>query len=222
MTGSGSRGCVVVFGREPAPGRVKTRLAAGIGGRAAARVYAVTLEQTLAVAVGSGARVVLSLAGPPSGAWVRGLDVLIELQDIGDLGDRMADAFSRRFAEGEERVMIVGSDCPYLATEHLRGAAVGLDDSDVVLGPASDGGYWLVAQRAPGVDLFSSIPWSSHNTLQRTQQRLDDIGASWSLLEELADIDTAEDFEAAIDDPRTPGELARRLLKARGPTHPPK
>jgi rSAM/selenodomain-associated transferase 1 len=208
------RFCVVVFGREPAPGRSKTRLAAGVGGTAAARIYTVTLENTLDVAVASGARVILSLASVPSGAWVRDFDAFLELQPPGDLGDRMADAFSRRFAEGEDRVMIVGSDCPYLATQHLRGAAVGLDDSDVVLGPASDGGYWLVAQRAPGVDLFSSIPWSSHNTLQRTQQRLDAIGASWSLLEELADIDTAEDFEAAIDDPRTPGDLARRLLEA--------
>ena len=166
------------------------------------------------MAVASGARVILSLASVPSGGWVRDFDAYLELQPTGDLGDRMANAFARRFAEGEDRVIIIGSDCPYLTPQHLRGAAVGLDDSDVVLGPASDGGYWLVAQRAPGVDLFSSIPWSSHNTLQRTQQRLDAIGASWSLLEELADIDTAEDFEAAIDDPRTPGELARRLLEA--------
>jgi len=208
------RFCVVVFGREPAPGRSKTRLAAGVGGTAAARIYAVILENTLDVAVASGGRVILSLASVPSGGWVRDFDVYLELQPPGDLGDRMADAFARRFAEGEERVMIVGSDCPYLAPEHLRGAAVGLDDSDVMLGPASDGGYWLVAQRSPGVDLFSNIPWSSHNTLRRTQQRLDAIGASWSLLEELADIDTADEFEAAIEDPRTPGDLARRLLKA--------
>jgi len=208
------RFCVVVFGREPVPGRSKTRLAAGMGGTAAARIYAVILQNTLDVAAASGARVILSLASVPSGAWIRDFDVSLELQPPGDLGDRMADAFSRRFSEGEERVMIVGSDCPYLSAEHLRGAAVGLDDFDVMLGPAPDGGYWLVAQRAPGVDLFSNIPWSSHNTLLRTQQRLDAIGASWSILEELGDIDTADDFEAAIHDPRTPGELARRLLKA--------
>jgi len=208
--------CVVVFGREPAPGRTKTRLAAGVGGTTAARVYAVTLEHTLTVAVESGARVVLSLASMPSGAWVREFDVFVELQPPGDLGDRMADAFARRFSEGDDRVMIVGSDCPYLAIEHLRGAAAGLDEAGVVLGPAIDGGYWLVAQRAPGVNLFSGIPWSSHNTLQRTKQRLDAIGASWSMLEELADIDTAEELEAAVEDPRTPRELAHRLLKALG------
>ena len=208
------RFCVVVFGREPVPGRSKTRLAAGVGGSAAARLYAVTLANTLDVAVASGGRVILSLASVPSGGWVRDFDVSLELQPPGDLGDRMANAFARRFAEGEDRVMIVGSDCPNLTPEHLRGAAVGLDDADVVLGPAADGGYWLVAQRAPGVDLFSDIPWSSHKTLSRTTARLDDIKASWSVLEELADIDTAEELEAAIDDPRTPGDLVRRLLEA--------
>ena len=214
MTGAGSRACVVVFGREPAPGRVKTRLAAGIGGQAAARVYEVTLEHTLAVTLGSGARVVLSLAGPPSGAWIREIDVQIELQTIGDLGDRMADAFRRRFAEGETRVMIVGSDCPWMTAEHLRSVANILDETDVVLGPAVDGGYWLVAQRPPGVDLFSGIPWSSHNTLDQTRHRLADVEASWAEIEMLRDIDTREDLMAALDDPSLPENLSRDLRTA--------
>jgi len=211
MTGPGSRACVVVFGREPAAGRVKTRLAAGIGGLAAARVYAVTLEHTLAVTLDSGARVVLSLAGPPSGAWAREIDVPIELQTHGDLGDRMADAFRRRFAEGETRVMIVGSDCPWMTAEHLRSAASALEEMDVVLGPAVDGGYWLVGQRPPGVDLFTDIPWSSHNTLDQTRRRLAEADASWIETERLRDIDTREDLIAALDDPRLPEGLCRRL-----------
>jgi rSAM/selenodomain-associated transferase 1 len=214
MTALGSRRCVVVFGREPAAGRVKTRLAAGIGGWAAARVYAVTLDYTLAVTLGSGARVVLSLAGPPSGAWAREIDVQIELQTKGDLGDRMAAAFRRRFAEGETRVMIVGSDCPWMTAEDLRSAAAALDEMDVVLGPAVDGGYWLVGQRPPGVDLFTNIPWSSHNTLEKTRRRLAEIDASWIETEELRDIDTREDLAAALDDPSLPEDLRRRLRDA--------
>lgn len=216
MTGPGSRGCVVVFGREPAPGRVKTRLAAGIGGRAAARVYEVTLDYTLAITLGSGARVVLSLAGPPSGAWVREIDVQIELQTKGDLGDRMADAFKRRFSEGETRVMIVGSDCPWMTAEHLRSVANTLEETDVVLGPAVDGGYWLVAQRPPGIDLFSGIPWSSHHTLDQTRRRLAALEASWTEIEVLRDIDTREDLVAALDDPSLPEDLRRDLRDAAG------
>ena len=214
MNGTVSRSCVVVFGREPAAGEVKTRLAAGIGGPAAARVYAVTLENTLEAAVDSGARVVLSLAAPPSGEWARGIECSIEVQGTGDLGDRMADAFERRFSEGEERVIIIGSDCPLIMPEHFQAAVDVLADRDVVLGPAIDGGYWLVGQRHPGVDLFSDIPWSSHDTLGATRRRLAAIGAAWTELEELGDVDTREDLIAALDDPRLPEDLCHRLRHA--------
>ena len=104
MTGPGSRPCVVIFGREPVAGLVKTRLAAGIGGPAAARVYSITLEHTIEAAVESGARVVLSLAAVPSGGWKSGLGFPVEVQGKGDIGDRMAAAFEQRFSEGEDRV----------------------------------------------------------------------------------------------------------------------
>ena len=214
MTGTGSRPCVVVFGREPAAGEVKTRLAAGIGGPASARVYAVTLEHSLEAAVDSGARVVLSLAAAPSAEWARGIECSIEVQGTGDLGDRMKDAFERRFSEGADRVMIIGSDCPLITPEHLQAAADALADRDVVLGPAVDGGYWLVGQRRPGVDLFSDIPWSSHDTLETTRLRLAGIGVAWAELEELRDIDTKADLIASLDDPRLPEDLCRRLRHA--------
>jgi rSAM/selenodomain-associated transferase 1 len=214
MSGMDSRPCVVVFGREPVAGEVKTRLAAGIGGPEAARVYAVILEHSLEGAVDSGARVVLSLAAAPSGEWARRIVCSIEVQGTGDLGDRMKDAFERRFSEGEERVIIIGSDCPMITPEHLQAAADALAERDVVLGPAVDGGYWLVGQRRPGVDLFSDIPWSSHDTLETTRRRLAAIGAGWAEIEELRDIDTNEDLVAALDDPSLPEDLCRRLRHA--------
>lgn len=214
MTGPGSRPCVVVFGREPVAGLVKTRLAAGIGGPAAARVYSITLEHTIEAAVESGARVVLSLAAVPSGGWKSGLGFPVEVQGTGDIGDRMAAAFEQRFSEGEDWVMIIGSDCPLITPDHLRAAADALAENDVVLGPAIDGGYWLVAQRRPGVDLFSDIRWSSHDTLDQTRQRLADVGASWTEIDELGDVDTREDFIGALDDPRLPEDLCRRLRHA--------
>ncbi len=85
--------CVVVFGREPIPGKVKSRLAAGNGSECAARVYATILEHTLETARNSGARVVLSLAEVPSGSWAGNLDVPVEAQRGSNLGDRMEDAF---------------------------------------------------------------------------------------------------------------------------------
>jgi len=210
------KACVVVFGREPIPGEVKSRLAAGIGADAAARVYGVILERTLEVGRDSGARVVLSLAELPSGSWCLDQDVVVEVQRGDDLGERMADAFTRRFAEGERRVVIVGSDCPWLRATHIAKASAKLGGADVLLGPATDGGYWLVAQRPPGLAIFSDIPWSSPETLGDTRKRIRALGGTWLELEELVDIDTVDDLELVLSDPRTPEALRAKLRAAFG------
>jgi rSAM/selenodomain-associated transferase 1 len=203
--------CVVVFGREPVPGRVKSRLAVALGDSGAARVYAATLEHTLDIAVASGARVVLSLAEAPSNEFVRRIKVPVEIQHGLDLGNRMDGAFARRFLEGERRVVVVGSDCPSITPQHLIQAASELSAVDAVLGPAADGGYWLVAQRPPGLALFEGIPWSSQETLARTRERVIALGGTCSELEELVDIDTAADLERVLADSRTPEGLRRQL-----------
>lgn len=208
--------CVIVFGREPIPGEVKSRLASGIGDEVAARIYAAMLDHTLDVSRSSGARVVLSLAEVPSGSWVRNLEVAVEVQRGNDLGDRMDDAFARRFSEEEGRVVMVGSDCPWFSATHIAKASAKLGGADAVLGPASDGGYWLVAQRPPGLAMFARIPWSSPVTLERTRKRISALGGTWSELEELVDIDTVADLELVLDHPRTPEPLRRRLLDVLG------
>ncbi len=208
------KACVVVFGREPIPGEVKSRLATGIGADAAARVYGAILEHTLEAASISGARVVLSLADLPSSSWARSLNVAVEIQRGSDLGDRMDDAFARRFAEGEARVVIVGSDCPWLSATHIAKASAKLGGADAALGPATDGGYWLVAQRPPGLAIFTRIPWSSPETLERTRKRISALGGTWSELEELVDIDTIEDLDLVLEHPRTPDPLRSKIRAA--------
>lgn len=205
---------VVVFAREPVPGRVKTRLAAAIGEAAACSVYAALLERTLAVAAEAGFDLVVSFAEPPSPGWTAGHAQRWEVQREDDLGARMRDAFDRRFGAGSDRVVIVGSDCPLLRREHLTGAGKALRDAAVVLGPAADGGYWLVAQRRPGVDLFTGIPWSSCLTLAATRQRLESLGAAWVEIDALDDIDTEGDLRAALAEEKIPKELRQRLEDA--------
>ncbi len=187
--------CLVVFGREPVAGRVKTRLARGIGAERAAVVYAALLERTLAEAVATGVPVVLSLATEPTGSWTVPAGLRVEVQGDGDLGQRMWEAFSRRFVEGMERVLLIGSDCPGVTRYRLLEALEVLSQVPVVLGPAVDGGYWAVGQRAPGVDCFSGVPWSSPETLRATQQRLRRLGVPWEEIETLADVDTVEDLK---------------------------
>ncbi len=202
---------VVVFGREPVPGRVKSRLAATLGPELAAAVYAALLDHTLSEAVRSGLAVVLALAEEPSAGWLRALRVPWALQSGGDLGSRMASAFAGRFATGAGRVVLVGSDCPGLAAAHLRQAAAALAAVPVALGPAADGGYWLVGQRRPGLELFTDIPWSAPSTLEATRRRLESLGARWLELEPLTDIDIEDDLRAAIEDESVSSQLRHRL-----------
>jgi rSAM/selenodomain-associated transferase 1 len=204
----------VVFAREPVPGRVKTRLAASIGGIAAAGVYAALLENTLAVAAGAECNLVIALAESPSQIWAEDLGLRWEVQRGAELGTRMRNAFELRFSEGCDRVLLVGSDIPNLGVEHLESAVQALDVADVALGPASDGGYWLVAQRRPGLDLFSGIPWSSPDTLAATRRRLEALGATWVELDRLNDLDTEADLRAALADPRLAPALRECLLTA--------
>ena len=206
--------CVVVLGREPVPGRVKSRLAAGVGQELAAAVYRELLGHTLRVAAAIDADVVLSLAEPPARGWRPERAVAVEVQVAGDLGRRLADALARRFAEGYRRVVVVGSDCPELAPHHLRAAFDGLAMHPVVLGPAWDGGYWLVGARAPGMDLFSGIPWSTGEVLEGTRARLLAVGAGWVELERLHDLDTDADLRRVLAQESLGGQLHSRIREA--------
>jgi len=205
---------VVVFAREPLPGRVKTRLAAAIGEAAAASVYAALLERTVAVAAGTSFDLVVSYAEAPSSEWTADHTQRWEVQRGGDLGERMRDSFDRRFREGRDCVVVVGSDCPPLQQEHLTGAADALENVPVVIGPATDGGYWLVAQRRPGKDLFSGIPWSNPRTMAATRERLAALAVDWVELDEICDIDTETDLRAVLADPHLDPEFRERLLNA--------
>jgi rSAM/selenodomain-associated transferase 1 len=197
--------CVVVYGRQPIPGRVKTRLAASIGDEAAAAVYGALLVRSIQQAVLSGLHTVLALSEEPVAGWQPPTGLALELQRGADLGERLRDTFDRRFSEGWARVVIVGSDCPGMTAEHIRSAVATLERFPTVLGPAEDGGYWLIGQRPPGADLFSGIPWSTRAVMEETRTRLRSSGIGWSEIDRLADIDTVEDVarvvaSEAIDD----------------------
>jgi rSAM/selenodomain-associated transferase 1 len=203
--------CVVVYGREPIAGRAKTRLAASIGDEAAADLYRVLLARSIHEAVSAGFHVVLALSGKPAVAWQPPSGVALEIQRGVDLGERLRNTFDRRFSEGWSRVIVVGSDCPAMTASHIRSAATALERSDVVVGPAEDGGYWLIGQRTPGTDLFTDVPWSSRRTMEATRRRLLEGGVSWTEVEQLSDVDTIEDLRRALANERLGDELRADL-----------
>lgn len=187
---------LVVFVKAPRPGRVKTRLAAALGPEAAAAAYRALTERVLAnVRELPG----VELRYAPD-------DALAEIQPWlqpgwrarpqgeGDLGARLERAFGEAFAEGARRVVVIGSDCPAVSAGDVRAARASLTEADVVLGPARDGGYWLVGLSRPQPALFRDIPWSTDAVFALTRQRARELRLRTALLRELVDVDTLEDW----------------------------
>jgi hypothetical protein len=189
----------LVFVRAPEAGRVKTRLAATLGADGALRVYRRLAEHTVreARAVDAELRVHFTPADRESEvrAWL-GDGPRYLAQAEGDLGTRMEAAFRSAFADGAERVVIVGSDLPDLTAALLRRAFGALDEHPAVLGPALDGGYYLLGMRAMIPGVFDGVPWSTDAVLARTLQRMRAAGIEPALLPALADVDEADDLPA--------------------------
>ena len=205
---SGERSQLVVLARWPAPGRCKQRLAASCGSsRLAAamqrRLNWHTLHTAGAAAQRIGAELLLAASGlgPRAlrrwGARLQGTlaaPLHLSLQRSGNLGCRMHRQLQQGFAQGFEQVVLIGSDLPDLHSADLEQAFALLEQHDLVLGPATDGGYWLIGitrrgfQRS-GSDLFSGIPWSSDQVLKLSLERAAQRGLAIALLRQQSDLD---------------------------------
>lgn len=179
---------VVIFARWPEPGKVKTRLATAYGAEAAARVYRRMLDHTLSVTKQSGLPVELRVTGASRERFEAefGPGLAISEQGEGDLGERLARV--------EPPALVIGSDLPGLTPGLLREGADALAAHEVVIGPAGDGGYWLIGLRQPMPWLFTGMAWSTPNVLSKTMARLDARGIEHLLLAELADVDEPDDL----------------------------
>jgi rSAM/selenodomain-associated transferase 1 len=189
---------LVIFVRAPVTGQVKSRLAAVLGAEEACAAYR-TMVGELVSNLSSLRGVELRFT--PAGAEALVSDWLeagwtTAPQCEGDLGSRMLDAFRDAFAFGATRVALIGSDAPQVTVEDVQTAWAELGNADVVLGPAVDGGYWLIGMRTIQPSLFQTISWGTATVLSDTTQRARAAGLSVSLLRSLADIDTAEDWAA--------------------------
>jgi len=201
---------VVILTKDPVPGRVKTRLIPALGPEGAARFHTALVHTTLDLVGASGLDAVVSLSGDLEGAFARDIRArgfATEAQAPGDLGARLRHAL-----RGPGRRLALGTDCPLLDPASLRAAAVA--PQPVVIGPAEDGGYWMIAIDAPDDHLFTDVPWSSPQTRAVTLQRARERGHEIAFAPEHYDIDTPTELSRLLSAPRCPARL-----RAAAPAH---
>jgi rSAM/selenodomain-associated transferase 1 len=192
--------CLLVFARDPRPGRVKTRLVPALGPDLAVAVYRELLRDTLQTAAGStAARLELWVDRPDPGSYLteaaHTAGMQLHSQRGSDLGLRMHHALAHALARCGSAVLI-GSDCPEFDPDYLDRAFDALRHRDAVIGPAADGGYVLIGLKRPQPALFRGIRWGGPQVLETTRARLRSLGLDWQELRTLHDLDE-------------PGDLAR-------------
>jgi len=195
---------LIVFAKPPRPGMAKTRLGTAIGMEEAARVYETFARHAFGVADqlrSDGVRVYLFHSPEASEQEIRSWvdrDFVFAAQVGTTLGERMHHAFELAFRGGASRAVIIGTDVPDLRRDVVARAFYLLDEVEVVIGPSTDGGYYLLGMKPPLKDLFDGIAWSTEGVLQQTISKAKALGLSYTLLEQLMDIDTLEDYQAYL------------------------
>jgi hypothetical protein len=185
---------LIIFVKNPELGKVKTRLAKDVGDIKALEVYRHLLHITKHACEGMNcSRNVFYSERIIDDDW--DTDRFDKFVQIGsDLGDRMQNAMEQAFALGARKAVIIGSDCPQITKRVIDEAFEKLDAHDAVIGPASDGGYYLIGLRSLHPQLFMNKRWSTETVLSDTVQDLKDGGLTFFLLEELSDIDSKDDL----------------------------
>lgn len=197
---------LVIFGRLPVPGKVKTRLAVGIGPERACAFYSTCCEHILHQSSQcEGAQRVFFFSNEterePVTEWIAGIDKEVELASqlqVPDLGERMVSALGTALQQGACKAVIIGTDIPDLTPGIIQSAFQALDNHDVVIGPAADGGYYLLGLKQAHAELFQGIEWSTGEVLGATLANAKKANldvAPTNTLPVLRDIDTVADLQ---------------------------
>ncbi|UCD61375.1 MAG: TIGR04282 family arsenosugar biosynthesis glycosyltransferase [Flavobacteriaceae bacterium] len=184
---------LLIFTRNPKLGKCKTRLAASIGDQAALDVYMILLRHTAEITKDLNCSKEVHYTEEPSSndLWDK-MTYSKHLQKGKDLGERMYNAFKSGFQKGYQKIVIIGSDIYDLNTETIEEAFAKLEDADYVIGPAEDGGYYLLGMKSMNKELFFNKKWGTNNVLEETLNSLGNKNVK--LLQTKNDIDVYEDL----------------------------
>ena len=192
---------IILFAKAPRLGFVKTRLARDLGEAQALKIYRALGSRAVDVARRSQRQVIIYYtpndAESELRSWLGSAGLEFCSQSDGDLGERMAAAFAATLPDCES-VCIVGTDVPRLTPSTLGDAFDALAERDVVLGPAEDGGYYLIGLCEPRPELFEDVPWSTDAIFDVTSQRAQEEGLGVAVIDRLADVDTIDDLPSDL------------------------
>lgn len=186
---------LIIFIKNPVLGTVKTRLAASIGDQAALEVYRDLMQKCRLESLATNTQRYLFYSKQiiKDDDWSDS-DFKKRLQVEGDLGTKISEAFKLVFSK-EGKTIIIGSDCFDLSAKRIEEAFEKLDNADVVLGPANDGGYYLLGTKKFFPRIFEQINWSTETVFIETIRRVNELNLTVSILEELIDLDTYDDLK---------------------------
>jgi rSAM/selenodomain-associated transferase 1 len=196
-----------VFTRYPIPGETKTRLIPALGEEAAAdlqRRMTEFLIQKLSTVASDETRITLCWSGAREREvrdWIEPISQTISFakQTGADLGERMRNAFQASFRAGHRRTVIIGTDCPGITPDTVRNSFQKLENNDLVLGPAQDGGYYLIGLSSFQPELFSDINWGSKSVFDQTIQRAEQLELGAHTLQPRRDVDRPDDLPLLDD-----------------------
>jgi rSAM/selenodomain-associated transferase 1 len=195
---------IAVMAKQPEPGKVKTRLCPPLTLVQAADLYEAFFLDTVSLISGIEHTDVFIAYDPETAqdffSLILSPTVKCIPQGVGDLGKRLSGISSIVFSHGYRKVIMLASDTPHLPQDYIRLAFTRLDDTDVILGPCDDGGYYLIGLRFPAPVVFEGIPWSTSRVLDLTIERAREAGMTCELVPSCYDIDTWQDVERLMHD----------------------
>jgi hypothetical protein len=192
-----SESCLIIFAKNPLLGKVKTRLASSVGEEKALEIYRILLRKTRDVSKQVDIDRVVYYSD------------FINCEDLWDseffqkrkqrgksLGERMLHAFEDQFDEGHSKCIVIGTDCFELEPEIIEEALDSLDRYDAVIGPANDGGYYLLGMKKTYRSFFENKPWSTDEVFEQTIEDFQEAGIQYCVLTKLVDVDIESDLDS--------------------------
>ena len=188
---------IIIMAKVPRAGNVKTRLESFLSQKQCVSLSEAFLEDAVNKVQAQQSRLIIAFSPPPERDYFAKYEVvdftLIE-QTGSDLGEKMFNAFQFAFSNDSDAIVMIGTDSPTFPVEFIERAFVYLDKTDVVLGEAEDGGFYLIGLRTLNKKIFENVVWSSANTFEQTRKNIEKIGLSLSLLPTWFDVDVPADL----------------------------